>query len=191
MKNAAKSYRLFFALWPTDKVRQLILDRYSLVSSQVSGVVMRPDNLHVTLHFIGRVIEHEKACLHKAAQSVRANSFCFDLSCFDSFQKAKIFWMGPQTIPTELSELQRRLGIALATCGYESDNRPYKPHVTLLKNFKGGNIACDKNPQIILPAPSDDVTWEVTEFVLVESVSSSRGINYQVIEKYPLSCDKP
>ena len=48
-----KTNRLFFALWPTEQVRRSIVDAALPLSSQLEGRSIRPQNLHITLHFIG------------------------------------------------------------------------------------------------------------------------------------------
>jgi 2'-5' RNA ligase len=177
MNNPRKTLRLFFALWPTTKVRQSIVETFSRLPRQIKGRVIRPQNLHVTLHFVGQVTEPSKDCIHAAAQSVNAQTFQLNLDCFGHFPKAKIFWMGPQNVPAQLVHLHQKLGDAIADCGFKSETRPFSPHVTLMRKCSKPGIA---QSDFSLP-------WRVEEFVLVESITCKEGVNYQVIEKYPLS----
>lgn len=149
---------------------------HDLLKRPVTGRLILPENLHITLHFIGSVTEEVKTCLHQAALSVVAEPFDIRLERFGYFDKAKIFWMAPKTIPPALSSLHERLGSAFASCGYKSDSRPYSPHVSLLRKAKS-------TP---LQYPEFTIDWQVDDFVLVESVSTADGVEYNVIERYPL-----
>jgi len=88
-----KKRRLFFALWPSAKVRQSIVEAADPLLREVDARIIAPQNFHITLHFIGSATDHEKACLHQAAQSVTFQSF--DLS-LDSlvFRQGKNFLDG-------------------------------------------------------------------------------------------------
>ena len=177
MNNRQKTYRLFFALWPSDQVRQSIVQQLSCLSPRPSGRVVQTQNLHGTLHYVGQVTESTKDCMHAAARSVEAEAFQLDLDNFGHFPKAKIFWMGAQNLPVQLTQLHKKLGDAIGGCGFNTDTRPFSLHVTLMRKYRG-------------PAPAQidfSIPWRVEEFVLVESITHKEGVKYQVIEKYPLT----
>jgi 2'-5' RNA ligase len=171
-----KTNRLFFALWPSEQVRRSIVDASLPLSSQLEGRVIRPQNLHITLHFIGQVTEDIKRCMHISAQTVSVDSFTVKLDRFGYFKRAKILWIGPRQLPDELVRLHQDLGKALSPCGYKSETRQYNPHVSLMRK-----CARPKAVQNELTIP-----WSANEFVLVESIQTESGVDYQVIEHYPL-----
>ncbi len=143
---------------------------------EMSGRNIPPSNFHITLHFIGSVTDDVKDCLHQSAQSVIFKPFDISLNHFGFFSKAKIFWMAAQVLPLELKRLHQNLGEALSACDFQIDPRPYSPHVSLLRKARETTINY-----------SDfSIDWHVDEFVLVESVSTTGGVDYKVIEKYPL-----
>lgn len=176
-----KTHRLFFALWPSAQVRHSIVEIFSQLPQPAKARLMQVHNLHVTLHFIGSVTEDIKDCLHVAAHdfseqgSVR--EFELNLDYYGHFPRAKILWMGAKILPDELIRLQKNLGVALSGGGYQSDKRPYNPHVTLMRK-------CTKP---IAVQQKFSIPWTVDEFVLVESIPGDLGVNYRVMEKYPLS----
>lgn len=177
MNNRQKTHRLFFALWPSDQVRQSIVEQLSGLSPRLNGRVMQQQNLHVTLHFVGQVTESTKDCMHAAARSVDAEAFQLDLDKFGHFPKARIFWMGAQYLPVQLTQLHKKLGVAIEDCGFHIETRLFSPHVTLLRK-------CSES----IPAHVNfSIPWLVEEFVLVESITYKEGVKYQVIEKYPLT----
>ena len=138
---------------------------------------MQPHNMHVTLHFVGSVTNEMKDCMHTAAQTISSEPFECHLDRFGSFRKARILWMGCQNVSVELRQLHHKLGVALANCSYQTEKRIFSPHVTLKR-------------KCVSPLANQvgfTIPWLVNEFVLVESLIDKQGVNYQVIEKYPLS----
>ncbi len=176
-----KTHRLFFALWPSAQVRHSIIETFLELSQPAKGRAVATHNLHVTLNFIGSVTDVNKDCLHVAAQGFveqgGVKGFDIDLDCYGYFSKAKILWMGMQNLPTELMQLQKNLGAAFSVCGHQSDKRLYNPHVTLMRK-------CTK-PMVAEQMFS--ISWRVEDFALVESIQGESSVNYQLIEKYPLS----
>ena len=177
MEHQQKTYRLFFALWPSDQVRRSIGEVLSRLPSKKKGRAIQTHNLHETLHFIGQVTESTKECMHTAAQSINAEAFQLSLDHFGYFSRAKIFWMGSQNIPEQLTRLQKELGCAIAECGFNVESRTYTPHITLMR----------KCQQVETDQIRFSIPWRVDEFVLVESITYQEGVNYRVIESYPLS----
>jgi 2'-5' RNA ligase len=73
--------------------------------------------------------------------------------------------------------LVERLWTELATCGFERESRPYRPHIALLRKARG-------LPGGVL---EDPIPWEVREFVLVTSLSVPDGPRYKVLQRWPLA----
>lgn len=177
MSTHDKTRRLFFALWPSDQTRQSIVDTCAGMKLPTKGRTIQPHNLHITLHFVGPVTEDVKHCMHLAAQSVKANVFSLELDTAGYFSRAKVFWLGCEKLPSELMQLHHDLGAAIAICGYKLEARVYSPHVTLMRKCRRPDLK-----QLVFSIP-----WQVEEFVLIESIIDKNGVDYQVIEKYPLS----
>jgi len=137
---------------------------------------MDPRNLHVTLHYLGQVTGSFRACVHAAAQTVNAEPFQLDLDRFGCFPRAKILWMGSQAVPAQLMHLHKNLGIAITDCGFKYDERPFTPHVTLMRKYNKTD-----NDQLDFTIP-----WAVNDFVLVESIQDKMGVCYRVLERYPM-----
>lgn len=169
--------RLFFALWPDDKVRDDIFRRFNQVSqSRFSGRQLHKNNLHLTLHFIGNVSAQKFDCVASAADEINAKSFQFRLDHFGSFAKAQVFWDGVSVIPEGLSQLHKLLGHSLTKCDYFPEIRAFTPHVTLMRKFKSREVLM----------PHEPVIWQVNQFALVESVSVEGGVEYRPLRFYDL-----
>lgn len=173
--------RLFFALWPDEDTRRELVQRVApvlaaVLESQPKAAPFAAEDLHLTLAFIGAASEEYQACLSSAARQVARNNapFSFDIDRSGYFKRPGILWAGPASCPALLAQLQQRLNRALTVCGYASEPRAYKPHVTLMR--KAGP------PQNLQPFPP--LIWPVTGFSLAESLPSTGGRRYHVIEEF-------
>ena len=167
--------RVFFALWPDDDVRKKMVNTFKQSpQSKFEGRLMQPENLHLTLHFIGNVSAEKLACLDQAAQTVKIKPFELALSSYGHFDKAKIFWMGCRVIPQSLNDLHKRLAEAFSNCDFNIDKRVYAPHVSLMRKISMPGECVD----------FEAVKWKINEFVLVESMSIEAGVKYKVIRRY-------
>ena len=176
--DESTTHRLFFALWPDNAVRRQLASLQRQLPKK-AGRPVPAGNLHITLHFLGAQSDEAMSCVREAARSVIAGTFGIQLDIFGYFRKAGIFWLGCRDTPEELNHLYRSLGDALIPCKYEPEARPYRPHITLLR----------KNHSPIVPFPEASISWQVEDFVLVESVSTPEGVRYEVLERYSLKSE--
>ncbi len=168
--------RLFFALWPGEAERAALAGWLPHLHKLCGGRIMRPDTLHATLVFLGGVPEHRLEALHLAAQETDFQAFELTLDHAHYWGHNHIVHAAPEATPPNLAELVDRLERNLRKHRFVFDERPYKPHVTLLRNARWSDAA--------LP-PMPAVNWKFREFVLVQSLSDEQGARYEVLERFP------
>lgn len=175
--------RLFFALWPNESARSELVKKLAPIITEFRRNrpdvrPNRPEDLHLTLAFIGAATETYRACLsqaaRKASESDSAQPFSLDIDRLGYFDKGKVLWAGCQLCPESLPSLQTTLVKALAGCGYEAEPRIFKPHITLMRKAV---------PPQNLPTFTP-VSWQVNGFCLAESLPVSEGRRYRVIEEF-------
>jgi RNA 2',3'-cyclic 3'-phosphodiesterase len=167
--------RLFFALWPDNRVRneiqvfanQLPLDGARLVAQK---------NTHITLAFLGNVDEETSTALIRAASRLQVAPFSLNLDRSGWWKKPKIAWLAPTDCPEELSRLVAELGALAQSCGLALDGRPYRPHLTFAR----------KVPRALADIPLQPISWNIKEFCLLESKTHPQGVEYQVKVSWPL-----
>ena len=164
--------RLFLALWPNDTLRRQL----AAVARRCSRHPVPVANLHMTLVFLGRSSEMQRQCYCQAVSDIRLESFEMQLDYLGAWARQGIQWLGCSSVPAVLPELVRELGSALAECEFETDKRSFVPHVTLSRK--------EKNPRP--RAGLEPVRWRVREFVLVESRPVAQGVEYTVLQSWPL-----
>jgi 2'-5' RNA ligase len=162
--------RLFFALWPDDGVRAR-LERWSReLHALCGGRRMPPENLHVTLAFLGRVEEARVAEVERAASEVTPRSLSLVLDRPGYWKHNRIAWAGASVVPPELAALVSELRGALVISQIRFDAKSFASHVTLLREAR--------EPKAI-PA-LDPVPWKLDGFALVQSVTLPRGSRYEI-----------
>ena len=75
-----------------------------------------------------------------------------------------------------LTSLYHGLGQALERCGYKCENRKYSPHLSLIRR-------CRQPGKL---ESGFAIDWQVSRFALVESVQTRTGVEYRLVESYPL-----
>lgn len=178
MKQAKsdRQARVFFALWPNGAERAEMAAWQPALKKLCKGRVMRADNLHATLVFLGNVDMAQLGEARKAAAEVRSDAFALRWNRVHYWEHNHIVHAAADDIPEQLASLMRQLEANLLQRGFEFDRRKFQAHVTLLRNARCGNGL----PEI---AP---LVWDMREFVLMQSVSMEAGTHYQVLEKFAL-----
>ncbi len=115
-------------------------------------------------------------CLRQQARLVEAEAFEISIDRQGHFRKPRVAWLGCREIPLALRELHKQLGQRLQLCDYRPETRHYNPHVTVARKI--GAIA--DSPGF---AP---IAWKVEAFSLVEVRQIENGVQYRVIETFPL-----
>ncbi len=123
--------RLFIALLFPDEVKDALLDAAEdLRRNAERGVFSRRENFHLTLAFLGEQRDPKPA--GRAMEAAVGAPFSLRLDRPGRFRRdgGDIWWVGLKDSPP-LTALHRRLSEALAREGFEVENRPFRPHVTL------------------------------------------------------------
>jgi 2'-5' RNA ligase len=172
-----KDIRIFFALWPNDALRDSLHHASKTIPVERPARRVPQYNLHLTLHFIGNVYFDQMACLQQQARLVKAAAFEFKIDCRGYFKKPRVAWLGCSETPAALSELHQQLGQRLQLCDYHPEARRYNPHVTMARKI-------DRVPEL---EGFEFIPWAVENFALIEVRQIADGVQYRVIETYPLA----
>lgn len=143
------------------------------------GRPMRRENLHLTLVFVGDAGVGRLDALKSVAGTISGSSFELVLDRLGYWRHNRIVSASPLTVPEALRELVSSLEGRLQQAGFEFDQRPYAPHITLLRDARA--------PGVPVPLHLD---WPVGDFVLVESARGPRGAEYHVVARWALHADQ-
>ncbi|HHW45699.1 MAG TPA: RNA 2',3'-cyclic phosphodiesterase [Clostridiales bacterium] len=124
--------RLFVAIRFTPEVQNTLIDCIKeLKSSSLSGNFTRPENLHLTLAFIGETSNLNAA--KKCMDAISCGKFDITLKGFGRF--GDLWWVGLAENP-KLSMLVKDLQQRLRDCGFNISTRPFRPHITIAREVK-------------------------------------------------------
>jgi len=171
------SVRVFFALWPDDAERAALAAWQPALHKLCGGRSMRAATLHATLVFLGDVVLHRLEALQLAAQEVEGASFDLAFDVAHYWGHNHIVFAAPHSVPPQLAPLVQALEQRLGKHRFHFDQRPYKPHITLLRHAQWSDAPLPEMHRVV---------WRIRDFALVQSVPDEEGANYQVLARFHL-----
>jgi 2'-5' RNA ligase len=147
---------------------------------------VKPENIHLTLIFLGDVEENLiEAVKEKVNEVVREmTSFKVRLKgagVFPSLKRPRVVWVGLDGDIDRLSDLRDNLQLKLNALGFIPERRPFKPHLTLGR-FKGrtsGEHGLKNILERYYETKSD--IYCLKEFILFKSDLKPSGAEYTKI----------
>ena len=124
--------RLFVAIHFSREVKNVLLSAIDELKAQtVSGKFTSPENLHLTLAFIG---ESDKVlAIRTAIDSCAIPPFEMAVSGTGHF--GNLYWVGIE-FSQKLKALAESLQSELRISGFDIENREFKPHITLARQVE-------------------------------------------------------
>lgn len=125
--------RLFIALTLPDAVRNVLAS----TAQPLAGVNWtRPEQLHMTLRFLGETEEARIEPMIAKLRTVQVQPFILPVEGVGTFppkRPPRILWIGVGSGHPRLFQLRQRLDDALLASGLQLDVRTFHPHVTLAR----------------------------------------------------------
>jgi len=175
--------RLFTAI----PLPELVRNQLGLLQSGLQGARwIKPENIHLTLRFVGEVRNDLASDIDMALAEISAPGFELALDDIGSFSHGKqphSLWAGVSK-SEPLMHLQAKIESALVRTGLEPETRKFSPHVTIarLKEMRPNRIEtwlADHGGFRTEP-------FRVDHFALFSSFLKSEGALYIEEASYPL-----
>jgi 2'-5' RNA ligase len=125
--------RLFIAINFNKEIKNSLYENIKRLKSYANqGNFTPPENLHLTLVFLGEVVPDKVSRIKQVMDKVVAESFGLNISSLGRFQRCEgdIYWLGIEKSVTLLS-IYNQLSKSLIQAGFPLEKREYKPHLTL------------------------------------------------------------
>ena len=90
--------RLFFALWPDHHLCNRIDTLAGELPGQ-GGQRHHPDDLHMTLVFLGSITSTQRACIERVGDEIQASPFSLHLDQIDYWVRPRILCLGATGTP--------------------------------------------------------------------------------------------
>lgn len=175
--------RLFVAL----ELPDVVMDSLGALCAGIPGARwIEPENMHLTLRFLGEVDEGRYEDVVEALDGVRAPVFELTLESFGTFSQGQILhrlWVGVKRSEA-LLQLQGKIERALVRADFEPERRRFTPHVSLARLRDApvdrvGEFMRRHEPFRLPP-------FDVEHFTLFSSHLSKGNADYQVEERFAL-----
>ena len=149
---------------------------------------MHPEDLHITLKFLGEANEGSvTALIKKVSQLSLPKSFIIELGTigfFGKYDQPRVLWVDVKK-RNELLRLQTEIEAALYTIGFEKEKRDYRPHMTLAKKWKGVSVLADDRRRTLQEKYSLKQRFSVQEITLFR-IHPNKTPSYEEVAKFPL-----
>ena len=188
-KEQMANIRTFLAVDISEQQRASAEDLVEHFS--ISGSTYRwsdSENLHVTLNFIGDVLETEINEVCTRARKVAETFSSFEMSiagagAFPSSDKPRIIWTGVEQGSEELIDLQAQLAVTMDDMGFPPEPRKYHPHLTLGRIKRAGRFD-EEMAQLISRHQSFNCgSTMVRELVVYSSFLDRSGPTYTPVSR--------
>jgi 2'-5' RNA ligase len=162
----------------------------SKTGAQVKWV--EPENLHVTLLFLGEVEDREvpNVCRAISEETQKHSSFPMTVEtvgCFPNPRRPRILWIGVGQGAQELCSLHDALEAPLLNLGcYRREERKYTPHITI------GRVRGDRPANDLSVALAKQASWhggqsDVREILVLSSELTPQGPVYTIMSRAKLA----
>jgi 2'-5' RNA ligase len=173
--------RLFIAVNCDDETKKRLLSVQDKIKSQsIKGNFSRPENIHLTLVFLGETPEGQVPAICSAVkEAMRPPASPFTLAfsqtgCFTHGGK-ELWWIGAGHCGPSLDilkNIRQRITGGLSAAGVAFDDRPFNPHITLGREIK-------HNAPIVIG--QQEITYPVSRISLMKSERSGGALVYTEI----------
>lgn len=149
-----------------------------------------PQNVHLTLKFLGEVPETEvsdvAAAIDEALRSTERFTMTFGgLGAFPSLRRPKVIWVGVEP-KAELLDVQSRVESALADLGHPPEKRDFRAHLTIGRGKKGARPARFRGLEELAGKVDYRGSAAVESVDVMRSTLRPSGAEYDVVERVML-----
>ncbi|MDR3565173.1 MAG: RNA 2',3'-cyclic phosphodiesterase [Negativicutes bacterium] len=179
--------RLFIGVeFPPQILRALAECQSRLRALSKRGRFKHWDNFHLTLKFLGEVAAERVPDLTDVLADAAKGLLPFSLELgklgqFGQGNPVRVIWIAVGGEIASLRGLQASVELAASTAGFEPEQRPWRPHITLAQDVELTEPASSWGDRL-----GDRAVFRVAEFALILSEERDRRRIYTPIHRFTL-----
>ena len=185
--------RTFIAVDVGTIIRDRLIEMQASLAKEVADVKwVEPDNLHLTLLFLGEVNDRDLLTVCRCVSKATVARAAFPLEvrgigCFPNPRRPRVLWAGIAEGAEELIALHADLEPPLLEQGcYRREERRYTPHITL------GRVNDEQAAEPIAKLLPKHQAWSgghtmVKEILVMSSELTSKGPTYAILSRGRMS----
>ena len=147
---------------------------------------VRPENVHLTLKFIGEIVPEKIAAIRAALAGMRRGETIQlefrNLGFFPNDRKPRVLWVGMEG-SARLQTLASNVENTLEHLGIPREQRAFQPHLTLAR-FEPAGIDAKMREAIAQNARRLFGSMHAREFHLIESKLKPSGAEYTTVQTF-------
>ena len=188
-----ETWRVFCAIELPSSVREKISEHITRLRATVPGSTaswVRPDNIHLTLKFVGEIPSGRVKDLTQAAANTVDGFSPFeillgDTGAFPTPGTPRVLWIGVADHSGQLARLQAKLDEECLRLGFAREERVFSPHLTIarLRKPQGARALATGHKEMGFYSNQ----MSVRELTVIRSELSSAGSNYSAISRHTLA----
>jgi 2'-5' RNA ligase len=166
--------RLFIALDLSEELKKKLALLEEGLSSCHSLRFVQPENVHLTLKFLGEVRDEKLGKVKETLSGVRFGGVKLSTTRIGTFPG--VLWLGVR-LGSDLAQLQQQVQRAVLPFAMR-DPRPYKPHLTVAR-FQSLTSQEREIVDGVVREKRIEVSWKTDSFTLYRSTLTSQGPVYE------------
>jgi RNA 2',3'-cyclic 3'-phosphodiesterase len=178
--------RTFIAVEIPEEIGRAVGDYITILQQTIPHVKwVSPDNMHLTMKFLGEVDEKRIPELEEFSTLALKGFSPFmvefsHLGFFPSSRTPRVFWIGATAGVDKLLELYQDLEESLEKIGFDREAKTFSPHLTI------GRVKHQERVTIPTGIPEfNEVSFEVNGISLIKSTLTPQGPVYETLMKMP------
>jgi 2'-5' RNA ligase len=189
---SGERWRLFVAADIPGEIRELLAATMKrLQGESINARWVKPENLHLTLKFIG---EYEEEGIERLAHEIgkaaeRSRPFRAALGgcgAFPSRRKARVIWVGMSGGVEEAAAVARKLDARLEKVGVKREERQFRGHLTLARLRQPQDCTDVLAGMFGMLVGLQEMSFQVAEIALYRSILKQQGPTYVGLERVAL-----
>jgi 2'-5' RNA ligase len=176
--------RLFIAIEIPEQVKDYVIGVEEQLKNKDDNITwVKPENMHLTLKFLGEVDDGKANSIIEALKQVKFEPFeaaLSDIGAFPGFNYMRVLWVGLEP-HDKINALQQQVDEKMKAAGFPRDDR-FHPHLTIarVKFIKHKAELTDKLKKIQI----EKLSFNVSKIKLIKSTLTPKGPVYEVLSEF-------